>query len=64
MRRKIAAIIAADVVGYSAQMARDEEGTLLRLQSSRAVFEEFIGRHQAGYSILPGTVSLPNSAAL
>ncbi len=58
MRRKIAAIIAADVVGYSAQMARDEEGTLLRLQSSRAVFEEFIGRHHgrifntAGDSIL------------
>ncbi|MDX2201500.1 MAG: adenylate/guanylate cyclase domain-containing protein [Hyphomicrobiaceae bacterium] len=58
MRRKIAAIIAADVVGYSTQIARDEEGTLARLQASRSVFEEFVGRYHgrifntAGDSIL------------
>lgn len=45
MKRKIAAIMAADVVGYSKLMADDEEGTLVRLQSSREVFNEFVSRY-------------------
>lgn len=58
MKRKIAAIIAADVVGYSTQIARDEEGTLKRLQSCRSVFDEFVEKYEgrifntAGDSIL------------
>lgn len=58
LKRKIAAIIAADVVGYSTQIARDEEGTLKRLQACRSVFDEFVERYQgrifntAGDSIL------------
>jgi adenylate cyclase len=32
-RRKLAAAIAADVVGYSRLMGRDESGTLARLQA-------------------------------
>jgi adenylate cyclase len=38
-QRKLAAILAADVVGYSHRMGRDESGTLARLAaiSSRIV---------------------------
>jgi TolB-like protein/class 3 adenylate cyclase/Tfp pilus assembly protein PilF len=38
-QRKLAAIIAADVVGYSRLMGRDESGTLARLRKTR--FEHF-----------------------
>jgi hypothetical protein len=34
-QRKLAAIVAADVVGYSRLMGRDESGTLARLQNTR-----------------------------
>jgi adenylate cyclase len=35
VNRKLAAVMAIDVVGYSNLMAEDEEGTLARLQASR-----------------------------
>src|SRR5262245_61799314 len=35
-QRKLAAILAADVVGYSRLMGRDESGTLTRLRKIRA----------------------------
>jgi len=38
VQRKLAAIVAADVVGYSRMMGRDEAGTLARLKSLRADF--------------------------
>jgi class 3 adenylate cyclase len=44
MKRKIAAIMAADIAGYSKLVAEDEEETLRRLSSYRAVFEDFISR--------------------
>ena len=44
MKRKIAAILAADIAGYSRLVAEDEEDTLLRLASYRAVFEDFVRR--------------------
>ena len=44
MKRKIAAILAADVVSYSRLVAEDEEETLARLCSYRAVFADFIER--------------------
>src|SRR4029450_3470727 len=34
--RKLAAIVAADVVGYSRLMGRDESGTLARLRKNRS----------------------------
>jgi adenylate cyclase len=34
-QRKLAAILAADVVGYSRLMGRDESGTLARLRDRR-----------------------------
>lgn len=42
MKRKIAAIMCADVVGYSRLVAEDEEEALRRLLSYRSVFEGFI----------------------
>ena len=45
-RRKLAAILAADVVGYSRLMGRDESGTLARLQEHRRLrFEPTLARH-------------------
>src|SRR6516165_12601394 len=44
MKRKIAAIMAADIAGYSRLVAEDEEETLRRLESYRAVFNDFIVR--------------------
>ena len=34
-QRKLAAVLAADVVGYSRLMGRDESGTLARLREHR-----------------------------
>ncbi len=46
MERKLAAILAADIVGYSAQMERDEAGTFARLSERRKdIFEPEIARH-------------------
>ena len=35
MERRLAVIVAADVVGYSALMERDEAGTFERLKAAR-----------------------------
>jgi class 3 adenylate cyclase len=50
MDRKLAAILAADVVGYSALMERDEAGTFARLKAGRKeLFEpEIDGWKKAG----------------
>lgn len=45
MKRKIAAILAADIAGYSRLVAEDEEETLRRLGSYRAVFTDFVARY-------------------
>src|SRR5262252_3806012 len=46
MERKLAAILAADVVGYSSLMERDEAGTHERLKAGRKeLFEPEIARH-------------------
>ena len=39
MERKRAAILAADVVGFSALMERDEAGTFDRLKAAARLFE-------------------------
>ena len=45
-QRRLAAIIAADVVGYSRLMGRDESGTLARLREHRRErFEPTLARH-------------------
>src|SRR5215208_8131071 len=46
MERRLAAILAADVVGYSALMERDEAGTFARLIKGRKeLVEPEIARH-------------------
>src|ERR1700756_151783 len=45
MKRKIAAIFAADIAGYSRLVAKDEEETLRRLASYRQVTDDFIARY-------------------
>src|SRR5262245_785027 len=46
MERKLATILAADVVGYSALMEQDERGTFERLKAGRKeLFEPEIARH-------------------
>jgi len=44
MKRKIAAIMTADIAGYSKLVAEDEEETLRRLESYRGVFADFVTR--------------------
>src|SRR5215207_6421507 len=44
MKRKMAAILAADVAGYSRLVAEAEEETLTRLGSYREVFDDFVRR--------------------
>lgn len=44
MKRKIAAIFAADIAGYSRLIAEDEEETLRRLASYRLVIDDFIAK--------------------
>jgi class 3 adenylate cyclase len=57
-RRRLAAILAADVAGYSRLMAEDEQATLTALDAARAVFRECIEWHggrvidMAGDSVL------------
>jgi adenylate cyclase len=44
VKRKISAILAADIAGYSRLVAQDEEDTLARLATYRAVFDDFVAR--------------------
>jgi len=46
-QRKLAAILAADIVGYSSLMGEDESGTLSALRTMRSdLFEPAIGNHR------------------
>ena len=55
MDRKLAAILAADVVGYSGLMERDEAGTFERLKTGRKeLFEPEIARHHGSIFKLMG----------
>src|SRR5712671_1579678 len=47
MERRLAAVLAADVAGYSRLMGRDEEGTLAQLKSLRkALVDPAIAEHR------------------
>jgi hypothetical protein len=62
--RKIAAILVADVVGYSRLASTDEERTLARLRALLGdLIEPAIAAHQAGSSGAPATGSSLNSVA-
>jgi adenylate cyclase len=45
LRRRLAAILAADVVGYSRLMAADEAATVKSLDAARAIFRRHIENH-------------------
>ena len=45
VERKLAAILSADVVGYSRLMAEDEEGTVRRLKQHREIIDGLIATH-------------------
>ena len=57
-KRRMAAVLAADVAGYSRLMGEDEEATIAALGRARAVFREHVGAHDgrvvdtAGDSVL------------
>ncbi len=55
LKRKITAILAADVAEYTRLTAEDEEETLSRLESYRMVFDDFVARRAGGSSAAPGT---------
>ncbi len=46
IHRRLAAILAADVAGYSRLMGEDEEATLRTLKSHREIVDELIDRHE------------------
>ncbi|TJV53879.1 MAG: adenylate/guanylate cyclase domain-containing protein, partial [Mesorhizobium sp.] len=46
MERKLAAILSADVVGYSRLMGADEDATLEALRSHREIIDALIGAHR------------------
>ena len=43
--RRLAAILSADVAGYSRLMGADEDGTLSTLSSHRGTMDEAIAKH-------------------
>jgi adenylate cyclase len=64
VERRLVAILAADVEGYSRLMHGDEEATMATLSSRRALVDEVIGRHRgriantAGDSVLAEFISV------
>jgi adenylate cyclase len=46
VERKLAAIFAADIAGYSRLMARGEVGTLARLKARRVIIDGLIASHR------------------
>ena len=64
VERRLVAILAADVEGYSRLMHAEEEATMATLSDCRAVVDELIGRHRgriantAGDSVLAEFVSV------
>ena len=49
VKRKLAAILAADVVGYSQLMGEDEQGTLDRLHERRQIIDRLIDDHHGRF---------------
>jgi adenylate cyclase len=63
VERKLAAIFAADIAGYSRLMGADEAGTLARLKARREIMDRLIAAHRgrifniAGDSLVADFVS-------
>ena len=55
--RRLVAVFAADVEGYSRLMGVDEVGTLKGLTERRAILDRLIGEHRGRIANTAGTVS-------
>jgi class 3 adenylate cyclase len=65
MERRLAAILCADLVGYSGLMRRDEAGTLERLRACRAeVIDPLVARHHGRVVKLMGDGALLEFASV
>lgn len=65
MERRLAAILAADVVGYSRLMSEDEEGTLARLKACReGVIDPAVQKHKGRIVKLMGDGLLAEFASV
>ena len=62
VNRKLAAILSADVVGYSKLMADDEAATVDTLKQYRAAVGRVIERHKGRIVNAPGDNILENKA--
>jgi adenylate cyclase len=58
VKRKISAILAADIAGYSRLVAQDEEDTIARLATYRAVFDDFVARWEGRIFSTAGDAAL------
>jgi adenylate cyclase len=54
LKRKLTAILSADVAGYSRLMGEDEEATIRTLKIYREVIEDLVGRHRGRVVDSPG----------
>ncbi len=62
MERRLAAIVAADVVGYSRLIRADEEGTITALKALRAdLIDPRIGRRSRLVTFQPAEVAKPRT---
>ena len=57
-RRKLAAILSADVAGYSRLMGDDEQATISTLKAYREIFAQHIGKHEGRVVDSPGDALL------
>ena len=46
VQRRLATVLACDVVGYSRMMARDDEGTMSRFATHRALIHQMVEQHR------------------
>jgi adenylate cyclase len=69
VERKLSAIFAADIAGYSRLMSQDEIGTLARLKTCRAIIDGLIATHRgrifntAGDSVIADFASAVDAVA-
>jgi adenylate cyclase len=64
LERRLAAILAADVEGYSRLMHGDEEATMATLSARRAVVDELIARHRGRIANTAGDSVLAEFASM
>jgi adenylate cyclase len=64
LERRLAAILAADVEGYSRLMHADEEATLATLSARQGVIDELISRHRGRIANTPGDSVLAEFASV